>query len=112
MIKNRRRFGRHFSESELWYLLYVLVKVANFYEERADCVGNIHPMNVMMSEGSRIQLFTLHSSPAELENLTRIKTSRHFDVYVGTACRSQPLKRSSSSLKTAWFASTIATITK
>jgi hypothetical protein len=32
IIKNRRHFKKYFNENEIWYLLYVLIKVAAYFE--------------------------------------------------------------------------------
>jgi hypothetical protein len=60
-----------------------MIKVAAYFEERSDHVGNIHTTNVMLNEKSRIKLFTVYSSPAEQENLVKIKEARHTDTYIG-----------------------------
>jgi len=46
-------------------------------------VGNIHPINIMVDENNALRIFTLLSSPMEMPSLTRVKQSRHFDVYIG-----------------------------
>lgn len=49
-IVNRKFIKRPFSESELLYLLYNLVKLATLLKEKGFSIGTINPENVVVSD--------------------------------------------------------------
>jgi hypothetical protein len=43
----------------------------------------VHTDNVYFDEKGKFHIFTLYSSPQEIQNIERIKSSKYEDTYIG-----------------------------
>lgn len=63
-VKNRRETKKYFAENEIWCLLYILVKIATYFEDKSSSLGNVHTSNVLLGRHNKVQLFTKLSFPS------------------------------------------------
>lgn len=49
-IQNRYKLRKDFLETEVWYLLYNIVRAGNKFELLKKKIGNIHPRNILINE--------------------------------------------------------------
>jgi hypothetical protein len=45
-VKERREIGNLYPEYQLWYMMFVLLRVATYFEGQDSYVGNFHPRNL------------------------------------------------------------------
>jgi hypothetical protein len=67
-IRARRTHGAAFSEEELWYLLYAVVRPMAALEERGLAVGDVQPCNVLLSQSGQVRLLSTFSMPCQLNS--------------------------------------------
>ena len=48
-ISNRQRLKKDFLETEVWYLLYNIVRAGSKFEHLKKKIGNVHPMNILIN---------------------------------------------------------------
>lgn len=62
-IANRRKNQQFFSEMEIWYLLYNLVKAGMIFEAKGIKLGDMHPNSVLLNELGHVKLLNVASMP-------------------------------------------------
>ena len=67
-ILNRYKLRKDFLETEVWYLLYNIVRAGNKFELLKKKIGNIHPRNILINESGQIKIISAVSLPGELNN--------------------------------------------
>jgi len=67
-IQNRYKLRKDFLETEVWYLLYNIVRAGNKFELLKKKIGNIHPRNILINESGQIKIISSISLPGELNN--------------------------------------------
>jgi hypothetical protein len=67
-IANRQRLKKDFLETEVWYLLYNIVRAGSKFEHLKKKIGNIHPSNILINESGQIKIISTVSLPGELNN--------------------------------------------
>lgn len=82
-INSRRKNQNPYSEEEVWFILYSLVKVGAVYERRGSKLGDMHPNNVVVTPKGFIRVITVDSLPLELDNFQKILEEIKTDVYLG-----------------------------
>jgi serine/threonine protein kinase len=83
-IRNRRRLNRPFLETEMWYLLYNLVRAGNKFEAMGKKVGDINPHNVLINDNGQIKAIAVCSMPNELDNFQKVVEDGSARVFLGT----------------------------
>lgn len=67
-IQNRFNLRKDFLETELWYLLYNMVRAGFKFEHLKRKIGNIHPNNILINESGQIKIISTCSFPGEVNN--------------------------------------------
>ena len=67
-INNRRNLNKDFLETEIWYLLYNIVRAGQKFEHLKRKIGNVHPSNILINESGQIKLISTCSLPGEQNN--------------------------------------------
>ena len=62
-IANRQRLKKDFLETEVWYLLYNIVRAGSKFEHLKKKIGNVHPMNILINESGQIKIISTVSLP-------------------------------------------------
>lgn len=68
--------GKHFSEEELWYLLYSLTSAARDFSKLGSKVGDIRPYNIFINEEGQLKIANLFSWPYEKTNFEKTAFER------------------------------------
>ena len=82
-IENRRKIHRFFLETELWYLLYTMVRAGSKFEKYHSKIGDVHPTNILINSDGLIKLLATCSLPYEVSNFDRLVDNPHAPVYLG-----------------------------
>ena len=85
-IDNRRKIHRSFLETELWYLLYNLVRAGAKFERSHSKVGDVHPRNILINNDGLIKVMSTLSLPSETTNYEKYIDNPHEKVFLGTSC--------------------------
>lgn len=67
-ILNRNRLKKDFLETEVWYLLYNIVRAGSKFEHLKKKIGNVHPQNILINESGQIKIISTVSLPGEITN--------------------------------------------
>lgn len=70
-LENRFKIKKHFSEPEIWYLLFSLCRAANDFKTLNSKVGDIRPSNIFINEDGQLKVSNLYSWPCETTNLDK-----------------------------------------
>ena len=64
-IDKRSKIGRHYSHEEMWYVFFMLARLAaDVHGHGANrIVGNIHPKNILINENGEVKVITINSLP-------------------------------------------------
>jgi serine/threonine protein kinase len=76
-IANRQRLKKDFLETEVWYLLYNIVRAGSKFEHLKKKIGNVHPMNILINESGQIKIISTVSIPGELDNYELLLEKQH-----------------------------------
>ena len=77
--------GRKFLETEVWFILYTLVKAGKNFELLKKKIGNINPRNILVNENGFIRIYSSISLAGELNNYEEFLGSNkneYIDVYL------------------------------
>lgn len=86
-IVNRRLSQKHFTEQELWYLLYnVLESCKSFEGAEGDArkIGDIRPKNILLNDAGKVKLVNRWSWPGEQSGLEKMLSGSGEKCYLGT----------------------------
>lgn len=83
-IKNRKKLDRYFIETEMWYLLYNIIRAGNKFEKIGKKIGDVNPHNVVINDDGQIKVICTCSLPNEPDNFQRIVEDKNSKVYLGT----------------------------
>ena len=75
-IANRNRLKKDFVETEVWYLLYNMVRAGQKFEDFKKKIGNVHPRNVLINESGQIKMISTCSLPGESNSYDRVLESQ------------------------------------
>lgn len=67
-IENRSKLKKDFLETEVWYLLYNIVRAGQKFEHLRRKIGNVHPSNILINESGQIKIISTCSLPGEQNN--------------------------------------------
>ena len=67
-IENRRKINRFFLETELWYLLYNLIRAGSKFEKYHSKIGDVHPSSIVINDDGLVKLISTASFPGEVNN--------------------------------------------
>lgn len=67
-IANRQRLRKDFLETEVWYLLYNIVRAGSKFEHLKKKIGSVHPINILINESGQIKIISTASMPLERNN--------------------------------------------
>lgn len=67
-IENRSKLKKDFLETEVWYLLYNIVRAGQKFEHLKRKIGNVHPSNILINESGQIKIISTCSLPGEQTN--------------------------------------------
>jgi hypothetical protein len=62
-IDNRSKLKKDFLETEIWYLLYNIVRAGQKFEHLRRKIGNVHPSNILINESGQIKIISTCSLP-------------------------------------------------
>ena len=62
-VANRQRLRKDFLETEIWYLLYNIVRAGSKFEQHKKKIGNVHPINILINESGQIKIISTVSLP-------------------------------------------------
>ena len=82
-INNRKRLGRYFLETEMWYLLYNIVRAGHKFEKVKKKVGDVSPNNILINDDGQIKVLSTVSLPNELNNFQKLVEDKNAKVYLG-----------------------------
>lgn len=71
-ISNRSPNHNHFTEAELWYLVYGLTSSAHIFRAVGTKVGDVRPDNIFINECGQIRIANLCSWPSERTNYEKV----------------------------------------
>lgn len=71
-IQNRYKLKKDFLETEIWYLLYNMIRAGNKFELSKKKIGNVHPDNILINENGQIKIISTCSFPGELDNYEKL----------------------------------------
>lgn len=101
-IKNRKKLNRYFIETEMWYLLYNIIRAANKFEKINKKIGDVNPHNVIINDDGQTKVISTCSIPGESTNFEKIIEDKHAKVYLGNLSITQhPRNSMTSSLPSA-----------
>lgn len=55
--------NKYFDETEIWYVLYNLVRAGNKFEILKQKIGDIHPNNILINEDGQTAIISTISLP-------------------------------------------------
>lgn len=85
-IANRRHSSKHFTEEELWYLLYNVLESCKDFEYAEDQkIGDIRPKNILLNDTGKIKLINRWSWPGEVSGLEKLLNATGDKCYLGTS---------------------------
>lgn len=67
-VMNRNKLKKDFLETEVWYLLYNIVRAGSKFEHLKKKIGNVHPQNILINESGQIKIISTVSLPNEPSN--------------------------------------------
>lgn len=67
-VLNRFKLKKDFLETEVWYLLYNIVRAGSKFEHLKKKIGNVHPQNILINESGQIKIISTVSLPGEISN--------------------------------------------
>ena len=76
-IDNRSKLKKDFLETEIWYLLYNIVRAGQKFEHLRRKIGNVHPSNILINESGQIKIISTCSLPGELNNYDTLLESQN-----------------------------------
>lgn len=82
-IANRNRLTRYFLETEMWYLLYNIIRAAQKFEKNKRKIGDINPLNILINDDGQIKILSCISLPNEITNTQRSIEDPQARVYLG-----------------------------
>lgn len=82
-IKNRNNLNKYFDETEVWYVLYNLVRAGNKFELLKQKIGDIHPNNILINEDGQTAIISRLSLPDQPDNFHRYIEDRKAEVFLG-----------------------------
>ena len=62
-INNRKRLGRFFLETEMWYLLYNIIRAGYKFEKIKKKIGDVNPHNILINDDGQIKVLSRVSLP-------------------------------------------------
>jgi hypothetical protein len=83
-IENRRKINRYFLETELWYLLYTMVRAGSKFEKYHSKIGDVHPSNILINDDGLVKLVSRCSFPREESNFDKLIEDPRRKVFLGT----------------------------
>ena len=81
-ILNRRKLTKYFLETEMWYLLYNMIRASQKFEKEKRKIGDISPHNVLINDDGQIKILSEISLPNELNNFQKF-VEGNTNVYLG-----------------------------
>lgn len=72
----------HFQETEIWYLLYILISSAAEFHKRKMKLGDIRPQNIFINKQGQVKLANTLSWPREQNNYFKSLTEKQ-PTYLG-----------------------------
>ena len=76
-IENRKKLKKDFLETEIWYLLFNIVRAGQKFQLFKKKIGNIHPNNILINENGQVKVISSCSLPGELNNYDLLLQSQH-----------------------------------
>jgi serine/threonine protein kinase len=64
-------------ETEVWYLLYNIVRAGQKFEHLRRKIGNVHPSNILINESGQIKIISTCSLPGELNSYEYLLESQN-----------------------------------
>lgn len=64
-------------ETEVWYLLYNIVRAGQKFEHLKRKIGNVHPSNILINESGQIKIISTCSLPGEQNNYDYLLESQN-----------------------------------
>jgi hypothetical protein len=92
-IDNRRNIGRYFMETELWYLLYTLIRAGSKFEKYHAKIGDVHPTNILINNDGLVKVISTCSLPREETNFDKLVENSSSRVFLGNFRTIQPPKK-------------------
>lgn len=92
-IISRRKNQHFYTEEEIWFILYTLVKLGKIYEPMRIKIGDLHSNNIVVTPEGFLRVITRHSLPLQLTNFEKIVEEIKTDVYLGTYRYMKPRRR-------------------
>lgn len=59
-------------DTEMWYLLYNMIRAGNKFEKLKKKIGDINPHNVVINDDGQIKVVSTCSLPNELDNFQKV----------------------------------------
>lgn len=82
-IENRAKLKKDFLQTEIWYLLYNIVRAGQKFEHLKRKIGNVHPSNILINESGQIKIISTCSLPGEQNNYdTLLETQNQDNIFV------------------------------
>jgi serine/threonine protein kinase len=66
-IEARKEHRENFSELEIWYILYSIVKAVRMFEKIGISSGNLKTERILLNERGHLKVINTLSSPEEME---------------------------------------------
>jgi serine/threonine protein kinase len=81
-IENRSKLKKDFLETEVWYLLYNIVRAGQKFEHLRRKIGNVHPSNILINESGQIKIISTCSLPGEQNNYDALLEAQNDSLIV------------------------------
>lgn len=93
-IENRKNINRFFLETELWYLLYTLIRAGSKFQKYHTKIGDVHPNSILINNDGLIKLISTCSFPGEDTNFDKFIENPQQKVYLAPEELQNTIERS------------------
>lgn len=81
-------------ETELWYLLYTLIRAGSKFEKYHTKIGDVHPNSILINNDGLIKVISTCSFPGEDTNFDKIIENPQQKVYLAPEELQHTIERS------------------
>lgn len=82
-IQNRAEINKPFLETEMWYLLYNIVRAGKEYEKHDRKIGDVQPANIVINEDGQTKIISVDSWPGQETNFDKVVADRSHKAFLG-----------------------------